>query len=111
MSSTVELLKSAKDVILQYGWVQGTQGDRESGFCATGAIWEAAGYRVPSGLSDVARWQVLVEAQAAESVLFDVLRNLLIGPRVFNDTIGRTKEEVLALFDTAIARAETKESV
>ncbi len=39
---TYEVLDKAIDVIKAYGWIKGDLGDKHRGFCATGAIQEAA---------------------------------------------------------------------
>lgn len=79
------------------GWCQGAFSDGER-VCAVGAII----YGGPSGQDTVVgeAWQVLDGAAFAIGAR---------GVMTHNDTPGRTQEEVVALFDKAIAlRLETK---
>ena len=39
--NTIEVIKHARHLIDEYGWVQCKSGDRETGFCLTGACIEA----------------------------------------------------------------------
>ena len=77
----------AADLIERDGWIQYQAGDAGIGYCFMGAIWFAAANRFPKD----PRYghAVLDKAQhvAEESVC---------GGAVWNDTEGRTKEEVLS---------------
>ena len=75
-------IRRAADIIEDRGWVQGTDGSKDRGFCIRGAV----GYVVPEE-SFTLTWLVLHEW----------LRNIH-GPGsavAYNDEKGRTKEEVL----------------
>lgn len=93
MSTTIEdslmILERAKNLINAHGWTQGTYGSEDEGFCLMGAVSRANDDVIPWGAIDH-----LVSALGSEQI---------IG---WNDTFGRTKEEVLDLFDRTIARLE-----
>lgn len=99
MDTVKEALIAARQLLVDVGWVQGDFSKSDSaqkciGYCAAGALYEITQNQAPQ-LTSPAR-QLLgltVESLGAEGLLH------------FNDTPGRTKEEVLALFDRAIEAA------
>jgi hypothetical protein len=104
-AETVELLKAAKVVLNDYGWIQGDTGNRHVGFCALGAVREAAtgqDFGIAAMILRPNAYDALVDASRSEA---------LVPVSTFNDTPGRTKDEVLALFDRAIAQVESGESI
>lgn len=87
-----EDLQGARELIVEHGWRQGDLGTITEGFCILGAL----DYHL-----------VVVEHDAnvarGERVL-QYLESFTGGDVVsWNDLEGRTKEDVLALFDRAIA--------
>lgn len=91
-----ESLERAKDLLINCGWIQGSPGSSARGFCMTGAIGE-----VVSSFSD----QLAVRAALKEHLpeKFDY-RCRCSGCQIiaYNDADGRTKEEILAVFDKAL---------
>lgn len=101
--NTVEILKGAKALLETKGWTQGGFGRDASGvvvglynlsdancFCGVGAaIVSAQTYSIPYAKA----WEALSRAVGYNFP-------------VFNDAPGRTKEEVLAVFDKAITAEE-----
>lgn len=89
----VRVLVGARQ-LLQRGWIQGRAAlpDR-SAFCLMGALSEGGGGR-PGGLIGE-RWFALV------AVLNDACGNIA---QIWNDTPGRTQEDVLRLLDGILAR-------
>lgn len=105
--TALEILEAAKALIETRGWTQGTYGRDESGasvptseladratcFCGWGAVNAAVRHDGRSG------WP---------SQLWAALRALDLSANGhfpdFNDAPGRTVQEVLAVFDAAIAR-------
>ena len=92
--NTHETLVAARNLIDREGWAQKRDGkwwrENDGGKCASNAILRTAGE-----CSDLAAWDVFRDVNG-------------IGPRsadlfAWNDAPGRTKEEVLAAFDAAIA--------
>jgi hypothetical protein len=78
-----EVLVRARNLIDRHGWQQGDMGNANEGYCIEGAC-RAAG-------SDYGDWS---EVRAPLGIAI---------PFVWNDEPGRTKEEVLAVLDAAIA--------
>jgi hypothetical protein len=78
-------LRQSAKLIDDRGWLQGRNGNRESGFCAIGALNEAV-----RGHCD--QWWLYVSARKALSACTGTR-----GVMNFNDTPGRTKEEVTKL--------------
>lgn len=94
--STKQILKKARALIKKHGWVQEEYGNGSDGFCAAGAIMAAIDS--PHGFST-----------AATEEAYFVLEKAIGRPAkgcgllVWNDRVRRTKEQVLAAFDKAIA--------
>ncbi len=87
-------LREGAKVIETYGWNQCSYGNEESGFCALGALnYEGMGLKNGDGMDILDCYLTLK------------LKNKFPGGSIisFNDTEGRTKEEVLKAFRT-IAR-------
>ena len=114
----LEILTEARRLLVDVGWTQGQSrafrmGD-VTGYCATGALAEAT-----RNLHKEPSWQQEL-SNAAHSNYHGALAALNDGVRArtqnlhaevvpWNDTTGRTKAEVLDLFDAAIAATgETK---
>lgn len=104
MRATLDVLKEARALIADKGWCQGVyarnangnatdlHGRHAAAFCAEGAMFCAAG----EGFAENAL------SFFADAIPSGYRRGYLS----WNDEPGRTKEEVLAAFDRAIARAE-----
>jgi hypothetical protein len=92
---TKDILTKASELINQYGWVQGTSGNKGIGFCAFGAIAEASTELYPN-----TKWEELdtIEGNAIKTVS-RFADGSIIG---YNDEPNRTKEEVLLAFQKAI---------
>ena len=84
---TVDVLKQARQNIVEYGWIQG-QYRTDEGYCALGAIED-----VPVG--DQTRLGAIGALLNQVPVTFG-------GVAIYNDAEGRTKEDILGLFDRAI---------
>lgn len=82
---TKRILKAAQNRIRKYGWTQHTIGDKTIGFCAAGAIYEGR-----------AIYSNKYRAVDALEQLIDVELTS------WNDKPGRTKRQVLGLFQRAI---------
>lgn len=108
---TIDIFKGAKVRIQEWGWIQGQEALTENGvavessdpeaacFCVMGAI-ERVGYDL--WRADVADYKVMSAAvQEALEAAGDIAGDLL---HEWNDHPDRTKEEVVALLDAAIAR-------
>jgi hypothetical protein len=104
MASTVEILERARDRVAK-GWCQGRFGDHER-CCALGAL------RIGAGAVSPEDWPDDFEG---ESKARRLVRKVVFGtpgeaglPH-WNDTEGRTQQEVIAAFDAAIALAKKEE--
>lgn len=104
MSTVVETLTKARTLLENYGWIQEDVGGAETGFCALGAVTEAV------ELCSSARYDAYY---AARSALMYTVQSSEFGCHdgviQFNDAPGRTKEEVLNLFNQTIARLEAEQ--
>lgn len=119
-----EVLEKMKGLILAHGWVQGFMGDHQDGFCLLGAQREAQP-ELPYPRNDVGgdglglQWQKDYEKWQAHQRGREVVRNHLLTSigrdplartvHGWNDTPGRTKEEVLEALDRAIENAPHRE--
>ena len=84
MSSVSEVLEQAAELIRRHGWVQRKYGTTGEGYCIIGAI-----IAVPKHESGYPAIEALREELGGQSVM------------LWNDTEGRTKEEVLELLERA----------
>lgn len=91
-ANTLNNLKTARQRLIEYGWIQGDYGNQDTGFCAVGAVRHACH----------GAWE------AAYSL--EELRKNMKGPFLsvvgFNDSPLTDKVAVLDLFDRTIARLE-----
>jgi len=88
MSNSTTVLEQGKKRIEKYGWTQFSNGNRRHGFCVYGAITAEGGL-----------------THQAYLYLQDCIGKR---PVDWNDEKGRTKEEVLELFDKAIELSKEK---
>ena len=122
MTQPIEMLRQARDLVAR-GWCQGISARREDGgtvnstdksacaFCTTGALTAAMWHNNNT-------WDALHESYA---ILYDAIAeagynmaqssaNIAQGTfhgvclNKFNDTLGRTQAEVVAVFDQALAK-------
>ena len=96
--SVAATLAEARKLIAQ-GWTQGKNKRVVNGvecYCISGAIHQAAPYDEPKGLEFAALFLSL----RADDFYLSSSTNLT----EWNDTPGRTQEDVLALIDRAIAK-------
>ena len=93
--TTAEILRGAKEKIEKHGWIQNSYGSDEIGFCSSGAIQSFVG---------LPRNQCARLCHPAMIAVRNAVGEYCIPE--WNDRPGRTKEEVLAAFDKAIALAE-----
>jgi hypothetical protein len=96
--TTVELLRAAKDQLLTRGWIQHAE-RRPDGVCLQGAVLAVGGFSWEAFVALQVLACALPEAESYNPVTY------------WNDAEGRTPEEVLALLDQAIARAEQEEAI
>ena|SRR5690606_11551681 len=97
--SAIDVLRRSRELIEEFGWIQGNYGSKEVGFCSAGAICECEGEGFP---------EPAVE-DACDAFDDAVDGDGYYGTVSFNDAPGRTKEEVLKMFDQAIAHLHGKE--
>lgn len=126
--TALDVLKGARQRLADNGWHTGTLAKDKDGnnvltsdpsacsFCALGAIHAQAGVPIDFDLDELERGR---EARyAAADILRDVVQPLLLerqsddldefplsGVADWNDLVAQTKDEVLAVFDEAIAAA------
>lgn len=97
MSTLVE----ARDAIVEHGWIQRAYGSPAAGFCILGAL----GYvTVDNGYDTVTQAQF---TEARDKLFAELNRSEWKSHRSlagFNDYEETTQDDVLALFDRAIAR-------
>lgn len=98
-----ETLRRARDLLLEKGWTQGTF-DNTHGYCTLGACHYSFPQETPTSLRDAT-------CSTMRNVLFTTIQATYgaehpaesMSVIIWNDTPGRTKDEVLAVFDQAIA--------
>lgn len=91
--TTVTILKTAREHIQKYGWTQGEYGRLTGPCCIAGSVFVT---HPTMSLNLNKPFVFLQKAIGADSI------------PAWNDTSGRTVEEVLAVFDRAIALAEAE---
>jgi len=96
-------LKDARNVLNTFGWVRHTLGNETCGFCATGAIRYAA--NVVMGKTVSPREVLISEAM---DLLYQKLHEThgMLSVVSWNDYCAASKDEVIAMFDAAIAASE-----
>lgn len=99
-----ELIHEAADVIRERGWVQHRIRDEKGRVCAVGAIDTVAAPLWPTG-TGVRRAALRLLRLTADS------SGRVYSLTSWNDRPGRTKEEVLALFEQAEKNARMVEAV
>lgn len=105
-----ENLQAAKQLLIEKGWTQHASARLEDGtkcaaddphaccFCLGGAICRVAGEYMPGTASKyIPAWRFISGFVAGNTSYCGAIN--------FNDEVGRTKEEVIALLDKAIAEA------
>jgi hypothetical protein len=114
--TTVELLREAKHLIAYSGWTQGCSArnlDRKPvavsdpaavAFCATGAI-ERAAYKNLDAAFDKGRVLHALAHGMGGNGVHSATESVI----QFNDALGRTVDQVLTMYDRAIAWAERRE--
>lgn len=112
MTSKEELIR-AKEVLirgrarLEKGWCQGASARDENGYTVGANLPVATSFCIFGALTYEDRYDGTLDArQLVREVLGAKLGDGAIA--TYNDAPGRTKEEVLALVDKAIALAEEK---
>lgn len=103
--TAVEVLREARRLIQERGWVQGMFSGAGGAICAVGALNFASAGIVAYPARDSAEEHL---NRCAKEYLRQVLPEDSITVEHWNDTPGRTVAEVLAYFDAAIARAEAQ---
>ena len=128
MSRSTMLLKGALEVLREKGWCQRDTAQDEEGqwadvlgehacrFCPTGALEYVAHTRLNiNGIKSAYELDLLLD----EPIVFlrDAIKDLHDGSAkfqnsvvTFNDTYGRTKEEVFAIFERAIELSQERDS-
>lgn len=101
--TTQEVLKEARRLLAEVGWCQYYSCERDetgtiTAYCSIGAVYAAAGTDFSGPFRDAKR---LLERQIPYAARW-------CGVAGWNDTKGRTKREVLALFDRALAALPTE---
>jgi len=94
-----QLLARARAIIMERGWTQWAYYRRNEGFCLTGALWSAAGVSDESLVNGITHVEDPTAFKTARAELREVTGSLLVA---WNDTPGRTRDEVVA----ALAAAE-----
>lgn len=110
MPSTIQVLKDAREILANNTWGQGVDARDAQGrmtdphdpsatcFCSYGALVRACG---PKNFTDEA--YTTLQQEIVKDGYRDEFGTMLTR---WNDTVGRTRGEVLDLFDKAIATAE-----
>lgn len=106
MMNTTEILRGAKDYIIDHGWIQGTMKSGEDQVCSLGAVYVYRGSRADIPTTQFFRAIDIISALAG-GTNGDGYWTLT----KWNDAPGRTEAEVLALFDAGITIAQQQEAL
>lgn len=82
------VVRQAAATIKERGWVQGNYGDRDHGYCAIGAVRAVIG-------TGVQYQQIAIELNIWMRSLIHSKGPIECAVTDFNDTPGRTREEIL----------------
>ncbi|MFE7797024.1 hypothetical protein [Nocardia sp. NPDC057440] len=92
----MQIIEEAIKRLNTHGWIQGSYGSRREGYCMLGALSDSSAIAVLSDLGDA-------PFQAGRAVRAVLERNYNYHKlESFNDTPGRTKEEVVNVLRLAI---------
>lgn len=100
--SALTVLRDARNLITEHGWTKGEYGNKELGFCAVGAMMEAAN-TVPGSANDYRGAQIAFRDHIPEDE-----RSWTNSIVTWNDSLDRQKDDVLAVFDKAIQAESEK---
>jgi len=95
-------LRRAADLIEEHGWVQGEYGNKRKGYCVIGALGREA---LPMTYHDA-----VVRLDAALPDTFPEKTSRFQRLVEWNDTPGRTRDEVLQLFRKAAGDEQAVEA-
>ena len=97
-----ETLQRAREIIDEQGWAQGTYRNHR-GYCVLGALaqasWQQTALMIPA--KDLV-WDTIQEQYPRDPTKIRVY----VGIAGWNDSPGRTKDEVLAVLDKTILKLE-----
>lgn len=97
-----EYLEKAKSALLQYGWIKGSMGSTKTGFCSMGAIGHAC-----SNLHEISNCIIgLLHEQLHKA--HQINSDKISGVAAWNDNRDIKLDQVLAMFDMAIAAHKSK---
>ena len=98
-----ETLQRTREIIDEQGWIQGAYQHRSAGYCVLGALGKAS-------------WQQMALMIPAKDLIWDTIEEQYprdptkmrgyVGVAGWNDSPGRTKDEVLAVLDKTILKLE-----
>lgn len=95
MPTTIEILEEAKHLLNTCGWRQYEYGNCDIGFCLFGAVDQV------TGRQDIT--DLITDLTEAERVLEQTVNKYFDSTVItFNDTEGRTKQDIITLIDLAI---------
>jgi hypothetical protein len=109
MVTVNQVLADARQLIEVHGWIQGSYGQPNCGFCMLGALHKALDDVADRDVSrldelDQLEQRAVIQLQMAMGPVVDrSARHITL----WNDRNGRSKQEVLSLFDLAITAAES----
>ena len=101
----VRILEGSIEALEEYGWTQGTMGNTEVGYCATGAVSRAGRIECHGDITYQEHCRIDLTVMGALRRLSHKLNTLGYDPAIvrFNDHIGRTRAEVLRIFRKTLA--------
>lgn len=82
MKEPKEILRDAGMLIKKYGWIQGSWGNHVKGYCMLGSIAKVTDFDIESESYDAVLLALAGVVKSSSLILY-------------NDTTGRTKEEVI----------------
>lgn len=98
MTPVQKLLSDSLKALENYGWIKGSWGSEEDGFCSYGAVIYATGNRFDHSVAqEVSRSRGLLQELAGVDNIAE-----------WNDSEARTASEVWDLFERAIAEAQRR---
>lgn len=113
---SLTILRAARSLIARCGWQPDHLGSPFAGYCIAGAVYEAAGFlngseiRDPRTPDELNTWEAATDAFAALAQTLGIgvkRRAAFAAITEWNSAVPQNRDEVLAVFDRAIAALTT----
>ncbi len=104
--TATDMLNDAKNLIKRYGHTKEYVGNTNCGFCALGALGFAMSVQFNASTDELSKLDELnvILGTAREALTEAAWSRGASGVASYNDRVGTTQDDILTLFDEAVAR-------